>query len=521
LETTHGITLIKNTAHCLFNNSVGDIISFIISIWVARQLGVEQYGVFTLVLWFSSIFSWAIGMGFTHSITKFIAEHRGRNDTAVLGPIVLYVLKIELVLSGITTLVLVFLSNPIADYFFSPSESLYFFLAGLGIIPGILTAIFSSSIEGIQKFAYFTWSNIIITPFSLAAKVYVIISGKGIPGLLIVMLVFSFVNTFFYLGVMWKERIIRFGMKGSLPAELKKRIHKYNLSVMAIILCDKIIWDKSENFFLGRLCTATEIGFYNLGFNIVQRFSAILPNTFWKVLFPAMSHYSGSGDHHKTQRVFFLTTRYLAFLSFPIGIGGAILAYSLIHILYGHQFIGAQRPLQILFLASVITMTCNPGAAILYGYDRQSFIYKIGIIMAVVNIILDILLIKKFGALGAATAFAITTVTGSSIGTIYTCRIMKLKYPFASIFKIFLASIIMGIAMELIIMQNYMLWGLILAILAGSVIYLAGALALGTFEEEDLTLLKSIGKILPGKPGRMANALVGFVSEFKSGRQIR
>jgi len=38
-----------------------DIIAFVISVWVARQLGVENYGIFTLVLWFTGIFSWAIG----------------------------------------------------------------------------------------------------------------------------------------------------------------------------------------------------------------------------------------------------------------------------------------------------------------------------------------------------------------------------------------------------------------------------------------------------------------------------
>jgi stage V sporulation protein B len=516
MDKTHGFTLIKNAAHCLFNTSVADIIAFVISIWVARQLGVENYGIFTLVLWFTGIFSWAIGMGFTHSVTKFIAEHRGKNDKTMLGPIVMFVLKIEIVLSVLTTLVMVFFTTPIADYFFSPSESFFFFLAIIGIVPGIMTAIFSATIEGLQKFEYFTWANIIITPFSLAAKVIVILMGKGIGGLLTVMIVFSVLNTLFYAIVLWKEGLWVFGKRGKLPAAMKARLHKYNFSVVAIILCDKIIWDKSENFFLGRLCSAAEIGFYNLGFNIVQRFSSILPNTFWKVLFPAMSHNSGSGDHHKTQRLFFLATRYLSFLSFPIGIGGAILAYPLIHFLYGHQFIGAQHPLQIMFLASTITMTCNPGAAILYGYEKQSFIYKNGIVMAVVNIILDILLIKQFGALGAAIAFAFTTSVGSSIGTIYTCKVMKLKYPFASIFKIVLAAIIMGIVMELVILQNYMLTGFIVAVVSGCIVYLISALALGTFEEEDYTLLKSIAHVLPGKPKRIALAIVGFVAELKS-----
>ncbi|MBD3391278.1 MAG: oligosaccharide flippase family protein [Chitinivibrionales bacterium] len=513
----HGLVLIKNAAHCLFNSTMTAVIGWAISVWIARQLGVSNYGIFTLVLWLSGIGSSAIGMGFSHAVTKFVAEHRGRQEHEVVGPIVLFVLKIEILLSAGTTLVLVFFATPIADFWFSPSESFYFFLAFLGILPGIVTAILSATIEGLQKFQYFTYANLIITPFSLASKVAVVLMGKGIGGLLTVMLVFSFINTLFYAIVLKKEGIwTAHGPDAGVRKALKRRIHKYNMSVMAIIVCNKIIWDKSENFFLGRFWTATEVGFYNLGFNIVWQFSRFLPNTFWRVLFPAMSHYAGAGDHHKTRRVFFLTTRYLAFMSFPIGVGGAILAYPMIHFLYGHSFIGAQRPLQIMFLASIVTMICNPGAAVLYGYDRQAFIYKLGFVMAVVNVILDIILIKPFGAVGAALCFSLTTVVGSTIGTIYTCRVMDLRFPIISLVKILFATIIMGIAMELIVLQNYKLLGFVLAVLVGGFVYLVSALALGTFEEEDYTLLQSIDRILPGKSKRIIHWLVKFVSSVKT-----
>ncbi len=518
MDKPHGLDLIKNTAHCLFNTSLGDILAWVISIWVARQLGVENYGIFTLVLWFTGIFSWAIGMGFTHSVTKFIAEHKGKNKQEVLAPIVLFVLKIEVVLSIFTTGILLFFSVPIADFFFSPSESFFFFLAFLGILPGITTAILSAAIEGLQKFEYFTYANLIITPFSLAAKVIVILMGKGITGLLVVMLVFSVINTIFYLIVLTREGISPLQRQGRMQVPLRKRIHRFNMSVVAIILCDKIIWDKSENFFLGRLCTASQIAFYNLGFNIVQKFSAILPNTFWKVLFPAMSSYAGSGDRHKTQRVFFITTRYLAFMALPLGVGGAIVAYSMIHFLYGHEFIGAQRPLQILFLASIVTSIGNPCSPVLYAYEKQAFIYKLGIVMAAINIVLDILFIKRFGALGAACCFAATTVVGTTIGTVYTCRLMKLRYPVTSIFKILLATVIMGTVMEIIILQNYQLLGFIAAVFAGGFVYLVSALVLGTFEGEDYTLLRSLERVLPGKSKQMVHWLVDFIAGFKSPR---
>ena len=135
--------------------------------------------------------------------------------------------------------------------------------------------------------------------------------------------------------------------------------------------------------------------------------------------------------------------------------------------------------------------------------------------MAVVNIILDIIFIKRFGAIGATICYTITTVTGAIIGTIYTCHTMKLKYPIVSISKIFVSTVIMGIVMELIILQNGEIPGFILSILAGGVVYIMSSLVLGTFEVEDYTILESVKAVLPGKTKRLMDGVIHFISSFK------
>jgi len=89
-----------------------------------------------------------------------------------------------------------------------------------------------------------------------------------------------------------------------------------------------------------------------------------------------------------------LSTRYLAFAVIPTGVAGIILAYPIIHYLYGHDYIGAQRVLQMIFLSSIVSSLANPAAAILYGYEKQAFIYKFGFFLALFNIALDILVIN-------------------------------------------------------------------------------------------------------------------------------
>ena len=73
----HGSKLIKNSFFILFNTVFMMFTSWIISIWIARQLGPVNYGIFNLVLWISGTMTWVLGMGLIHAITKFVASTTG------------------------------------------------------------------------------------------------------------------------------------------------------------------------------------------------------------------------------------------------------------------------------------------------------------------------------------------------------------------------------------------------------------------------------------------------------------
>jgi stage V sporulation protein B len=519
MEKNNGNRLIKNSVLHLFNTFFMLATSWVISIWVARQLAPSNYGIFNMVLWLTDSFSWIIGMGLIHAVTKFVAEYSGKDDKKMAGAIIVFVMKIEVCIALVSVTLLILLRDPISNFFFTSQQSLYFLIAFIGIFPGVATAIFSASVDGIQKFEYFTYANLIISPLSFLCKIIVLILGQGMLGLLIVMLTFSFVNVIFYLIVLKKEGVLSLqSLTTPIEASLKKRIFRYNRSVLAILLCDKIIWDKSENFFLGRLCDSVQIGYYNLGFNIAQKSVSILPDTFWRILFPAMSNFFGSGDSDKMKRLFYLSTRYLGFITIPVGVAGIILAYPIIHFLYGHNYIGAQRTLQIIFFSSIISSLANPSAAILYGYEKQAFIYKFGFFLALFNIGIDLLLIKPYGALGAAIAYAITTMCGSIVGLVYTCRTMKLSYPFVSLIKVTFSTIIMGIVIQIIILHDRELFGFIASIISGASAYLVTSLAIGTFEKEDYSLLQYVSRYLPGNLKKIVQGTISFMEHFKPGR---
>jgi len=118
--------------------------------------------------------------------------------------------------------------------------------------------------------------------------------------------------------------------------------------------------------------------------------------------------------------------------------------------------------------------------------------------------------------MGAAFCCALVTMAGSIGGLIYTCRTVRLTYPFQSVFKIIFSSIIMGICMKMVISQKAALFGFIFSIPLGAIIYMVSATVLGSFEEEDYILMNKVKSVLPLRLQNVADSLIIFLSSFKT-----
>jgi hypothetical protein len=73
----------------------------------------------------------------------------------------------------------------------------------------------------------------------------------------------------------------------------------------------------------------------------------------------------------------------------------------------------------------------------------------------------------------------------------------------------------MGITMEVILLQNNEIPGFILSILAGCSVYIVSSLVLGTFENEDYIILRSVRTVFPGKSKSIVDFVIAGISSFK------
>jgi O-antigen/teichoic acid export membrane protein len=159
---------------------------------------------------------------------------------------------------------------------------------------------------------------------------------------------------------------------------------------------------------LGFLKGPTTVGFYTAAYKPVT-VALALPITYFQGMFPALSRmYVESREAFRSLAA--RSFRLSAIFALPLGVGGTLLAEPVIGLLFGAEYAEAARPLRILIWSAVIVTLRGSYRHPLNAAGKQQLDFRAAVVSSVLNVGLNILLIPKFGMMGAACA----TVIGDS-----------------------------------------------------------------------------------------------------------
>jgi O-antigen/teichoic acid export membrane protein len=149
--------------------------------------------------------------------------------------------------------------------------------------------------------------------------------------------------------------------------------------------------------------TPAAVGFYSIAVGIAEKLF-IISGTLAGVLFPKISSLSSGEASDFTPKV----SRHTFFLMIVASLFLAILAQPLIKILFGVNFLPSVLPLLILLPGIIAFGIGGVLAADLSGRGRPEFAFYSSFACLIVNIILNIIFIPKWGIEGAALASSIS-----------------------------------------------------------------------------------------------------------------
>jgi len=154
----------------------------------------------------------------------------------------------------------------------------------------------------------------------------------------------------------------------------------------------------------------------------------------------------------------------------------ALISFSnlFLKIFFGKEYVAGSLAMQIILIGTIFYALTYINNSVLLGIGKPKIIAKILLTAAFLNVILNFILIPKFGIEGAALATAISYITSLLISIKNISRIIKLKFPFLDMVKIILSGILFVFViyyLKKIIVFNIFLESIITLTIAG-IVYL-------------------------------------------------
>lgn len=164
-------------------------------------------------------------------------------------------------------------------------------------------------------------------------------------------------------------------------------------------------------------------------YSAANRFKGLLVSlvtTLGNVLLPRMSHYAKNKMHKEFQSTSTMAINFTLLLSIPITVFFIFSARNCLLLLSGSEFLGATRAMQIITVATVpCGLSGFLGVQVLTSLGKEKYVLYSVTVGAVVDFILNLFMIPRWGASGAALATAIAEFCVLGVQLIYTRDILR------------------------------------------------------------------------------------------------
>ena len=437
---SHKRFVINSTIFSGLSIYVESFIGLIISMLVARHLGPEDLGNYSLLLWFASLGIVIANGGLNSAIIKFVAEARGKGEVGIGKGILGYLFKLQMIFLPISLLI-----TALAGYFlfgriFDEQQTLLLFAVVLAIAPKAMQLFNISVIKGYESFKSIFYINIIATPINLLIVVCIIVFDGGLRefvwSYLFVSLIYFIAS--YYLAS--KLIIEDSDNKVPVPDEYKLRINKFVKIAVINAAIFFVVSRELEIVFLKWLADAADVGYYSIAFRLSEMIVVLVPGIFATVLLPLMARSLAEGQDVLTHR-YRESARFLMILAAPFFVFCTLFADDIIITMYGDQYHPAIFPFRVLLIVFGFTILNSVTTSILLSLDRQEKLLKILFFTAIVNICLDYFLIKEYGINGAVSASVISKLVFSISCQLYIYKLIKTKLPYLDYIQIYMIAI--------------------------------------------------------------------------------
>ena len=384
-----------NTSWLFIERMIRMVLGLVVGVWVARHLGPDKFGLLSYAQSLVGLFGAVATLGLNSIVVRELIKHEDKKDE-ILGTS--FVLKM---IGACLVLLFLFISINII-----PTDSytklIVFIVASSTIFQSFNVIDFYFQAKVQSKFVVF--ANFFVIAISTPVKIALLLLDAPLEAFAIATVLDSVI---LILGLVYYYKNQNFGFsswKFSIPTAKGLLRDSWPLILSSISIS---IGMRIDQVMLKSLMDDSSVGFYAVGVKMAEVFNFI-PMIIGQSIYPKIV----AMDMVKERKKLIYLIRYIFYVMVIFSLLVNLTSYFAVTFLYGLEFRESVGVVDVLIWSIPITYLNIVTSKILLKLNNNVAIFYKQAILAIVNVGLNLILIPKYGIIGAALA---TLLADSSI----------------------------------------------------------------------------------------------------------
>ncbi len=447
---------------------------------LTKTLGAKDYGIWSQVSVLASLAVGLVGLGLPFAMTRFLPAMTSKEE---IQDDFWSVFCTVFLAAAVLSLVIIANASFIADAFFEGETSIVR-ITGIIILVESLDGVLLSFYRSFRQMIRHSFFTIASAYFQLGLIAYLVLSGHGILGIIVAVLVIK-VFLFIVLFILIQAQV---GIRRPHFFRIREYLH-FGLpttpgNVFAFVV------GSSDKYVIAYFLGSASVGIYSAGY-VLGSIPFMLAAVLGFVLPPALSKSYDEGNLGEVKKHLSYSLKYYLAVTIPFFFGSIVLSKPVLSLFSTPEmandgyFVIPIVALGILFYGAYAVV-----GQILVVTKKTKIIGLIWIIAGVVNLGLNIVVVPFLGIVGAALTTLFAYLLAFIMGSYYSFREFKFDMDWRFVLKSTIASLVMAF----IICQINPSSGLatIVTVVIGVSIYAVFILLLRGFKKEEFIFLRGL-----------------------------
>jgi O-antigen/teichoic acid export membrane protein len=394
----------KNTFYLTLGGIISQLISLIGLFYIPNLLGLENYGIFQIVMGYVSVFA-----VFTfNGVNKIILRESSR-DLSQTKDIIECIIGFK----NLCSIISIFISIGFLFFMnYDNTTNIYIALFSITLLINGLNGTVSIIYQAFEKMKPIAIFNILGNSFRVLGSIFSLMLGYGVLSLILIQLVVNLI--ILLVNYRYSKKYVKFNILSKVTFVKAYIRQGFTFSLIGFF---NTLAGNIDIVMLSILTTPVNVGIYALAYRIVQK-GLIIRGPISTSLFP---FYTKKYEKEPIKMKQLIQHTLIIIIPSIVILLCVLFSSEFIIITFiGNEFIESAKILNVLTIYLIFNYSVIPWGILLQSSNNEGLVLKVVIVKAILNIMGNIILFYKYGLIGIAYSTLINEGVGTIMQVYYT-----------------------------------------------------------------------------------------------------